>query len=190
VRPRPSRGEVTRILRGISRGEREVDELLPLVYDELRSRAERYLRGERRDHTLQPTALVHEAYLRLVGGEAESWNDRRHFYAVAATAMRHVLIDHARKHGAHKRGGDIVAVSLADADRPTPAPQLDLLALDEALTRLAAFDSRKSRIVELRFFGGLTHEEIARVLQVTPRTVERHWSLARAWLYQTLRSEE
>jgi len=179
--------EITRILQEIERGTRDVDELLPLVYDELRVQAERYLRQERRGHTLQPTALVHEAYLRLVGAKQTTWQNRQHFYAVAATAMRRILVDHARRHRAAKRGGDMKPVSLADADHPSPGLDIDLVALDEALSRLAGFDPRKSRIVELRYFGGLATNEIARMLGITSRTVERQWSLARAWLYDELR---
>jgi len=180
------RNEITRILQEIDRGQRDAEALLPLVYDELRAQAERYMRQERRDHTLQPTALVNEAYVRLVGGEQATWQNRQHFYAVAATAMRRILVDHARRRRAGKRGGDQQPLSLADADHPTRAPDVNLLALDQALSKLARFDPRRSRIVELRFFGGLSTDEVARILDVTPRTVERQWSLARAWLYDEL----
>ncbi len=182
--------EITDLLARARRGNaRAIDRLLPVVYAELRSLAARYLRNERSYHTLQPTALVHEAYLRLVGAENLECDSRDHFYRVAAQAMRRVLVDHARKHRAAKRAGRWQKASLRDADELTLSLDVDLLALDEALTALAAFDARKSRIVELRFFAGLTTEETARVLGVTTRTIERDWRLARAWLYRELRTD-
>ena len=160
---------------------------MPLVYDELRSLADRSLRHERSGHTLSGTALVHEAYLKLVDQRQVRWQDRAHFFAVAAQLMRRILVDHARRHGAHKRGGGEPRLSLDEADAPTPAaPLVDWLALDRALDRLAALDERQARTVELRFFGGLTIEETAEVLQVSPATVKNDWSLARGWLYREL----
>jgi len=179
--------KVTRLLHELGRGERRaVNSLLPLVYDELRSLAARFLRGERRDHTLEATALVHEAYLRLVGTESQNWESRRHFYRVAATAMRRILVDHARRHRSAKRGGDLQAVSLGQAEQAFGDTDVDLVELDDALTRLAGFDARKSLVVELRFFVGLTAEETAKTLDISTRSVERDWRLARAWLFREL----
>ncbi len=150
--------------------------------------AARLLHGERPDHTLQPTALVHEAYLRLVDQRA-GWQDRAHFYAIAAQAMRRILVDYARAHRASKRGGGVVPVPLDEREEavPTPGPALDdLLAVDAALEALQALDESAARVVELRYFGGLSVEETARVLDVSPATVKREWALARAWLYRRL----
>jgi RNA polymerase sigma factor (TIGR02999 family) len=159
---------------------------MPLVYSELLRAARRYMRGERPDHTLQPTALVHEAYLRLVGQREIAWQNRAHFFGVAAQLMRRILVDHARARQAEKRGGDVGMVPLEEAmvfkEEGGPA----LLALDQALTRLNQFDPRQGRIVELRFFGGLTEEEIAAVLGVSARTIKRDWNVARAWLYNEI----
>ncbi len=164
------------------------DQLLPVIYDDLREMAERLMREERSGHTLQPTALVHEAYLRLVDQTRVEWRDRTHFFAVAATAIRRILVDHARSHLAAKRGGRRERISLeAAGDAEAPTENVDLPALDEAMARLADFDERKSRIVELRFFAGLSIEETGEVLGVSHATVERDWSLARAWLYRELR---
>ena len=160
------------------------DELLGRVYDELRRLATSYLRRERVDHTLQPTALVHEAYLRLAAQDV-SWRNREHFVSVAAQMMRRVLVDHARGHVRDKRGGGL-KLAIADMDCLAPAEGNDLLALDEALQRLARRYPQKSRVVELRFFGGLSIEETARVLQVSDSTVERDWKFARAWLAREL----
>ncbi len=183
----PPPGTVTRLLRDLGRGDsRAVDRLLPLVYDELRAQAGRFLREERPDHTLQATALVHEAYLRLVGSGSKDWQDRRHFYGVAARAMRRILVDHARRHRSDKRGGRLRAVPLSEAELASLDRDVDLVALDEALTRLAAFDERKCRVVELRFFVGLTAEETAKTLGLSTRSIEREWRLARAWLYREL----
>jgi RNA polymerase sigma factor (TIGR02999 family) len=180
--------KVTRLLHELGRGERRaVNSLLPLVYDELRSLAGRFLRGERRDHTLQATALVHEAYLRLVGTKSQNWESRRHFYRVAAKAMRRILVDHARRHRSAKRGGDLQAVSLNQAEQAFGDTAVDLVELDDALTRLAGFDARKSLVVELRFFVGLTAEETAKTLDISTRSVERDWRLARAWLFRELK---
>ena len=155
-----------------------------LVYDELRKLAASALRHERSDHTLQPTALVHEAYLRLADEPTARWENRSHFMAVAARAMRRILVDHARKHKAVKRGSGAVRLSLDDLERAATSPSdaVDLVALDDALGRLANLDPRQARIVELRFFGGLSVEETAAVVDASARTVKRDWQLARAWL--------
>ena len=162
------------------------DRLMPLVYDGLRKIAAQYLRKERSDHTFQPTALVHEAYLKLIDVSDANWQDRAHFFAAASTMMRHILVDHARARLTDKRGGAFQRIELDEAvsfsDR-TGEKNLDILALDTALTQLAGFDERQTRIVELRFFGGLTVEETAEVLKISPATVKREWSLAKAWLY-------
>jgi RNA polymerase sigma factor (TIGR02999 family) len=162
------------------------DELFAAAYGELRSLAASYMRRERPDHTLQTTALVNEAYVKLVGLENARPESRLHFFAVAAKIMRQILVDHARARGNEKRGGKAARVALDDAVAATPAPALDLLALDEALDRLAAFDERKGRVVELRFFGGMTIEETAEILGVSFNTAVRDWELARAWLYREL----
>jgi RNA polymerase sigma factor (TIGR02999 family) len=161
------------------------DLLLPLVYDELRDVARRYLQAERGNHTLQATALVHEAYLRLVDQKKTDWRDRAHFIAIAATMIRRTLIDHSRRHSAEKRGSGEPALSLADAGLDLAAAAdtgVDLLALDHALTELTRLDERQARVVELRFFGGLSVDESAEVLGVSPRTVDGDWRVARAWL--------
>jgi RNA polymerase sigma factor (TIGR02999 family) len=181
-------GEVTQLLRQWSAGDASaLDRLLPLVYDELRRRAGAYLRQERPGHTLQPTALVHEAYLKLVGGSSIDWKDRAHFFGVAARAMRQVLVDHARARQTAKRGEGQVRVELDAAGAvATPARSLDLLDLDRALSRLAALDERQSRLVELRLFAGLTIEESAEVLKVSHATVSREWKHAEAWLQREM----
>ena len=186
----PSPPDVTRLLLDWSRGDRTaLDRLMPLVYDELRALAARSLRSERSAHTLQGTALVHEAYLKLVDQRQVRWQDRAHFFAVAAQVMRRILVDHARRHGAAKRGGGVAALALEDvALAAAPGPTVDWVALDRALDRLATLDSRQARIVELRFFGGLTIEETAEVLRVSPATVKNEWSLARAWLHRELQA--
>ncbi|MGA2005515.1 MAG: sigma-70 family RNA polymerase sigma factor [Terriglobales bacterium] len=177
-------GEVTQLLAQIHAGNKEAeDRLIPLVYAELRRLAAHYLRGERSDHTLQPTALVHEAYLRLTRIQGVDWQSRSHFFAIAATVMRRILVDHARGQRAEKREGFREAVSLDDALVVSPGRSTDLIALDEALDRLARIDARRSRIVELRFFGGLSEEETAQVLGISARTVKRDWRIAKAWLY-------
>jgi RNA polymerase sigma factor (TIGR02999 family) len=184
----PSPTDLTRLLLDWSRGDKTaLDRLMPLVYDELRALAERSLRHERSGHTLQGTALVHEAYLKLVDQRQVRWQDRAHFFAVAAQLMRRILVDHARRHGAAKRGSGQPRHPLDEADAPAAAaPLVDWLALDCALDRLAALDERQARTVELRFFGGLTIEETAEVLQVSQATVKNDWSLARGWLYREL----
>ena len=184
----PSPTDLTRLLLDWSRGDKTaLDRLMPLVYDELRALAERSLRHERSGHTLQGTALVHEAYLKLVDQRQVRWQDRAHFFAVAAQLMRRILVDHARRHGAAKRGSGQPRHPFDEADAPAAAaPLVDWLALDCALDRLAALDERQARTVELRFFGGLTIEETAEVLQVSQATVKNDWSLARGWLYREL----
>lgn len=160
--------------------------LLPLVYDELKGLAAAYLRKERVGHTLQPTALVHEAYLRLVDQKGVDIQNRKHFLAVAARAMRQILIDYARRYRAAKRGGDRLRITLDEALAPDKKPDVDLIALDDALTELEKMDERKSRVVELRFFGGMTNEEAAHVLDVSPKTSEADWYMARAWLRRSM----
>jgi RNA polymerase sigma factor (TIGR02999 family) len=162
---------------------------MPLVYRELRSLARRYLNKERPDHTLQPTALVHEAYLRLVDQTRADWQNRAQFFGVAAQVMRRVLVDHARARDADRRGGQVLRVSLDEARIAPQERDADLLALDDALNRLAEVDERKSRVVELRFFGGLNVEEAAEVLGVHPATVRRDWTVAKAWLYREISKE-
>jgi len=185
-----ARNETTRILRAIAEGDHSsADRLLPIVYDELRALAGRYFRGESHDHTLQPTALVHEAFVRLVDGPGVAWNDRSHFFALAATAMRRILTDHARKRRTAKRGGGWRRVDLdATVTPPTQRP-LDVVALDDALTQLAEFDGRKHRVVEMRFFAGMSVEDVAHVLGVSTTTVESDWRAARAWLRAELERE-
>ena len=179
--------EVTQILRDWSGGDaRAPERLMPFVYDELRRLARSFLARERDGHTLQPTALVNEAYLRLVDQTRVEWQNRAHFYGIASRMMRRVLIDHARAHVTDKRGGGAVRLSLEDVQLPAEQRAASLVALDEALGRLAAMDERKCRVVEMRFFGGLSDEEIAEVLGVTTRTVLRDWKKARLWLYREL----
>jgi RNA polymerase sigma-70 factor (ECF subfamily) len=157
-------------------------DLASTLYQELRKLASRKMRFERVNHTLQPTALVHEAYIKLGGTPGSAWQDRAHFLAVAARVMRHILVDHARSHGAGKRGAGAVQVILDENLLTNKAPTADVLAVDEALARLAVLDTRQAEILELHFFSGMTFEEIAAVLSISPRTVKRDWSMARAWL--------
>lgn len=179
--------EVTQILQDWSRGDNDAaSRLMPFVYDELRRQARLFLARERGTHTLQPTALVHEAYLRLVDQTRVNWQNRAHFYGIAASMMRRVLIDHARAHVTEKRGGASLHLSLDDVDVPIEQRAASLLALDEALDKLAKLDERKLKVVELRFFAGLDDEEIAKVLVVTTRTVQRDWQKARLLLYHEL----
>ena len=186
--PPPSR--VTRLLLDWSEGDaRARDEVLPLVYDELRRLAALYLLRERPDHTLQPTALVHEAYLRLVDQRHVNWRNRAQFVGLAAVMMRRILVNYARDRAAGKRGGDLQKVPLSDADEPARPQDVDVIVLHDALDQLSAIDPRKGRIVELKFFGGLTTNEIAEVLQLSPATIERDWSFARAWLYDAISGE-
>jgi RNA polymerase sigma factor (TIGR02999 family) len=175
------------MLAGLERGDRAAAErLLPLVYDELRVVADSFFRFQPANHTLQSTALVHEAYLRLVNQTGEKWKSRAHFFAVAARAMRQILINHAERRAAAKRGGDRQKLTLNEDLTPAPQREVDLLALDEALTRLSGLSERMGRVVELRFFGGLTVEEVAQVLNVSKRTIEGDWQTARAWLSREL----
>jgi RNA polymerase sigma factor (TIGR02999 family) len=175
--------DVTQILQEVSGGNREAPaRLMPLVYDELRRLADHYLRRERPDHTLQPTALVHEAYLKLIDQTRVDWQNRAHFFGVAAQLMRRILVDHARRHQAEKRGGFRQKLTLDEAVDYSQTRDVDLVKLDDALTALAKFDARQSRIVELRFFGGLTIEETAEALGISPATVKVDWSMAKAWL--------
>lgn len=179
--------DATALLRRLEAGDVSASEsLLPLVYDQLRAIAGSYFRGQRSDHTLQPTALVHEAYLKLVRGEGDGWRSQTHFCAVAATAMRQVLANHAEARRAAKRGGDARRVPLGDVTTPSGEQRLDIVALDEALTLLREIDERQARVIELWFFGGLPVEQIAEVLEVSERTVERDWRRARAWLNSRL----
>lgn len=174
---------ITQLLVRWSAGERTaLDELMPLVYEELRKLAKSYLRRERRNHSLQPTALVNEAYLKLLDQENLSWQGRTQFFALAAKLMRNILVDHARERLAEKRGGELFKLSLSKADRLTSKPDLDLLALDDALQQMAEVMPDHSRIVELRFFSGLTIPETAQVLGKSHATIEREWSFARSWL--------
>lgn len=182
-----SQQRVTRILHDLTGGDRSaVESLLPLVYDDLRALAASSLRQERANHTLQPTALAHEVYLRMVDQTRTTWRDRNHFFAIAAQAMRRVLVDHARGKGRAKRGGDRVRVELSEAVAVTPERDVDVLALNEAMERLQALDERQSRVVELRFFAGLTMDEVADALGVSKRTAEGDWTMARAWLKREL----
>ena len=177
----------TRLLLDWSDGDEGArNEMLPLVYDELRRLAALYLRRERREHTLQPTALVHEAYLRLIDQRQVNWKNRAQFVGLAAVMMRRILVNHARDRAAEKRGGDLQKVPLSDVDEPGTTRDVDVIVLHDALDQLGAIDPRKSRIVELKFFGGLTTDEIAEVLQLSPATIERDWSFARAWLYDAI----
>ena len=180
--------EVTELLRRWSGGDVAAREsLVPLVYDELRRLARYYLASQRSDHTLQSTAIVHEAYLRLAGRDNVHWENRSHFFAVAAQLMRRILVVHARKRSAAKRGGAAhLTLLVAEAVGPSSQRELDLVALDDALTALAELDERQSRIIELRFFGGLSIEDTSRLLEISPATVKREWSTARAWLYEEI----
>ena len=181
--PGGSDNSITALLAELSAGNRDVESrLIPQVYGELRRLAANYMRSERGNHTLQPTALVNEAYTRLVQQPQIPWQNRAHFFATASHLMRHILVDHARARRAGKRGGLQRQVTLDDALLPSSERTMDVLILDEALENLAQFDPRQARIVELHFFSGLTFAEIALVLKVTERTVKRDWSMARAWL--------
>ena len=183
------RTEVTQLLLDLRAGDKDAEaRLIPIVYAELRRLAAYYLQQERRDHTLQPTALVHEAYLRLTKLKEIEWQSGSHFFAMAASLMRRILVDHARTVKARKREGFHEALSLDEALVFSPQRSPELVALDEALTRLSKLNQRQSQVVELRFFTGLDEEEIAEILGVSPRTVKRDWRTAKAWLYQELHS--
>lgn len=182
--------EITRLLRDWSEGRQEArDELLELVYEPLRVIAERHLHRERDGHTLQPTALVNELYLRMVDQRRVAWNDRSHFFAVAAKVMRRILVDHARRRNSNKRGGAVVPLTIGAArDVAARGEDLDIVALDAALEQLEAIFPQQARIVELRFYAGLTIDETAEVLRVSPATISREWTMARAWLRRALAS--
>jgi RNA polymerase sigma factor (TIGR02999 family) len=181
---------VTALLAEWCRGDRAaLDQLLPLIYAELRRIAVRQLQKERVGHTLQPTALVHEVYLRLVDQRRVAWRDRAHFFGVSAQIMRRILVDHARRHGAGKRGGGVACVSVDEAKEIAATDEMPILALDRALDRLERTDAELARIVELRAFGGLTIDEAAHVLRLSPSTVKRDWRTAKAWLNRELGSE-
>jgi RNA polymerase sigma-70 factor, ECF subfamily len=182
-------GTVTRLLLDWSRGSEDaLDALMPIVYDELHRLARGHMRRERPGHTLGTTALVHEAYLRLVGQEV-NWQSRAHFFGIAAQMMRRVLVDYAKRQKRAKRGGEAVKVSLEEPELVSKPPAVDIVALDESLSRLEKMDPQRARIVELRFFGGLSNEESAEVLKISPATVQRQWAGARAWLYHELDRE-
>ena len=184
---RPTPGAVTQLLAKVGAGNQAAfDEVFPLVYAELRRIAAREMRREKPGRTLQTTALVHEAYLRLLKDASLSFENRAHFLGIAAHAMREILIEHARARTARKRGGGAVRLTLDDLVAPVPSPSIDVLALDEALERLARLDERHARVVELRYFGGLSVEETAVALELSPATVKRAWTIARAWLYREL----
>jgi len=178
---------VTDLLAAVRAGdEAAVNQLVPAVYEELRRLAKRHMAGQRRGHTLQTADLVNEAYLKLVRLHETGWKDRIHFFAVASRAMRSVLVDYARRRGYAKRGGNPIRVSLSEANQISEGKSAEVIAVDEALTRLAALDPRKSQIVELRYFGGLGVEESAELMGVSSRTVKREWRWAKAWLYREL----
>jgi len=182
---------ITQILTELKKGEANaLDELLPLVYGELRRLASSHLKRERGDHTLQSTALVHEAYIRLVGQKSVEWENRAHFFGVSARLMREILIEHARARGRQKRGGEYkTLIALDDAVSFSREKQLDVVALDESLAKLEALDARQARIVEMKFFGGMTVEEIAEVVGISPATVKREWSTAKLILYKMMNDE-
>jgi RNA polymerase sigma-70 factor (ECF subfamily) len=187
LRVMASQQHVTQVLAQLREGDSQAaSQLLPLVYDELRRLAGRYLQNEAAGHTLQPTALVHEAYLRLVDQTDADWRNRAHFFAVAAQAMRNILVDHARSRRAAKRGGDRLKLPLDEAGILLVGADEYLVALDEAMRKLELLDVQQSRIVELRFFAGLTIEETAEVLRISPKTVQRDWLMARAWLHREI----
>lgn len=189
--PPTSREAVTQVLLEWNlKGSDAAERLMPLVYDELRRLARHYLQKERSDHTLQATGLVHEAYLRMVDQTSTTWQNRAQFFGVAAQIMRRVLVDHARAHQAVKRGGVREKLEFDEALAPADERTVDLVALDDALQDLVTFDPRKSRIVEMRFFGGLTMEEIGEVLSISPRTIRREWRVAKAWLRREIMKGE
>ena len=182
-----SQAHITELLIGYGKGDRSaLDEMLPLVYSELKRLAAHYLRQERPEHTLQTTALVHEAYLRLVKQQNVDWKNRAQFLGIAAEMMRRILVNHARDRSADKRGGGAERVSLSLAIESGRQIDIDLIALDDALTELATMDPRKSQVVEMKFFGGMTTEETAEILKVSTATIERDWTVARAWLFRSV----
>jgi RNA polymerase sigma factor (TIGR02999 family) len=189
--PAATSGAVTQWLLDWARNDKQaLDQMLPVVYQELHRLAVHYLGREGTGHTLQPTALVHEAYLRLVDQRRVDWRNRAQFLGVAASMMRRILVNHARDRAAQKRGGRREQVTLSLVESPSGRPDVELIALEDALERLSELDPRKGRVVELKFFGGLTIEEIAEVLQVSGATVEREWAFARAWLYDAIEGTE
>lgn len=180
--------DVTEMLKAVRAGDSSAPEkLLPIVYEELRKLAHGYMKNERADHTLQATALVHEAYVQLVDWKNVSWQNRAHFFALAAKLMRNILVDHARERNAKKRGGGVPAIALDDAVSFPDQQTVDLIILDDALEELNKFDPIQARVVELRFFGGLTIEETAHALGISDSTVKREWRIAKAWLFDRLR---
>ena len=183
----PASQEITQLLLAWGSGDKAaLDALMPIVYDELRRLARRYMRGQNSGHTLQTTALVNEAYLRLIDSSRVRWQDRAHFFAISAQLMRRVLVDFARAKNSLKRGGEQIQITLDEQIEAPFEKETNLVALDEALQNLAKLSQRQSQIVELRYFGGLSEEEIAATLEISTRTVRRDWSLARAWLYREL----
>ena len=191
TRSTPAPHEVTQLLIDCSDGNQDAfNQLFPLVYEELRRLAHRYMIQERLGHTLQTTAVVHEAYLRLIDQKHVQWQNRAHFFAIASQMMRRILITHAQSHGYAKRGGGALKISLDGAAVLSPVRAGELIALDDALKRLAVIDVRRSQVVELRFFGGLSNEEIAEVLKISPNTVMRDWKVAKAWLYREMSKEQ
>ena len=180
-------GDVSQLLRAWGKGDVQAREsLVPLVYRELRRRAGAYLRHERPDHTLQPTALVHEAYVRLIGQDRVDWQNRAHFFGIASQMMRRILVDYAREHQAAKRPGGAVRVTLGDRIGAAQPLDCELLLLDQALTELAAIEARQAHVVEMRYFGGLSEQEVADVLSLSRATVTREWQTARRWLYRRM----
>ena len=189
--PKVPKPNTTQLLQELSNGKREsLDQLIPLVYAELRRLADSFMRGERVNHTLQPTALVHEAYLRLIDQREVNWQNRAHFFSIAAETMRRILVNHAHSNQAAKRGGRAVRLSIDEAINFPGVPEVDLVLLDEALDRLASFDAQQSRIVELRFFGGLAVKEVAEITGLSTATVEREWRTAKAWLHHQISAKE
>jgi len=187
----PSPQRVTQLLANWSHGDdAALTELTPLVYEDLRRLAHRHMGGQRPDHTLQTTALVHEAYLRLADQTNPNWQTRAHFFAVAARAMRQILVDYAKSYRAQKRGGGGLKIELDEAALVSPRESKEIIDLHEALERLAAVDSRKAEVVELKYFGGLNYDEIAEVLKISPVTVKRDWEFAKVWLYAELQSAD
>lgn len=179
--------EITQLLHEWSSGDDlALKKLMPLVYEELRQMAKQYMRNQRVGHTLQPTALIHEAYLKMAGREEQNWQNRAHFFGVAAQAMRHILVDYVRNRNFQKRGGEAQIVEFDEALIVSNERAAGLVELDEALTKLSELDERKSRVVELKYFGGLTNKEMAEVLNVTTKTITRDWQFARSWLLREL----
>ena len=187
--PSASPQRVTQLLADWRNGnDAALTELTPLIYEDLRGLAHRYMSGQRADHTLQTTALVHEAYLRLADQTNPNWQTRAHFFAVAARAMRHILVDYAKRYRSQKRGGGGVKIELDEAALVSPEESKEIVDLHEALERLATLDSRKAQVVELKYFGGLNYDEVAEVLKISPVTVRRDWRFAKAWLYTQLQN--